>query len=310
MIRKDQSTIYHWARNERSYTIEFRRCIDGRYVIKQMLQANNRQANDEQLLKTYTPKALNTEVFELYVKGFRRFQGKPMVLFGRNPEHEKSRVLEKIKILYNGKAVSVNTPLKLQVEGVLIDDCYKRETWYVLVNSSQIMLNGVAIEAFVFGTEFTDEELYGLHELNMVEVPDLFDGWPDEFKTAFSTEEPFVFYARIIETLHMFPNVMYRTNRHCFEAIEDRIYLSDKESYLERVKTITVLNGSQQAWICKYPRENWKQYRREFFDHLDGISSNARGSKSDISLIFDKKYIKPDENSEYRVFWIKDHSGD
>ena len=210
-------------RNHRAKIINFGERID-RYNSPMLLEVTY----DEQLLKTYTPEALNTEVFELYVKGFRRFQGKPMVLFGRNPEHEKSRVLEKIKILYNGKAVSVNAPLKLQVEGVLIDDYFKRETWYVLLNSSQIMLNGVAIEAFVFGTEFTDEELFGFHELNMVEVPDLFDGWPDEFKIAFSTEEPFVFYARIIETLHMFPNVMYRTNRHCFESIEDRIFLSDK----------------------------------------------------------------------------------
>ena len=49
MIRRDKLTIYHWAKNERSYTIEFRRAVDGRYVIEQMLQANNRLANQEDL---------------------------------------------------------------------------------------------------------------------------------------------------------------------------------------------------------------------------------------------------------------------
>ena len=44
-IRNDQSAIYHWSNKDRSYTIEFRRCLDGRYTIEQMLQANNRRAN-------------------------------------------------------------------------------------------------------------------------------------------------------------------------------------------------------------------------------------------------------------------------
>ena len=45
LIRNDRLTIYHWSIDDRDYTIEFRRSFDGKYTIKQMLQAKNRQAN-------------------------------------------------------------------------------------------------------------------------------------------------------------------------------------------------------------------------------------------------------------------------
>lgn len=45
IIRNDQSTIYHWSNDGRSYTIEFKRCFDGRYTIEQMLQAKNVRVN-------------------------------------------------------------------------------------------------------------------------------------------------------------------------------------------------------------------------------------------------------------------------
>ena len=44
-IRNDRSTVYHWSNDGRDYTIEFGRGFDGRYMIKQMLQAKNKRAN-------------------------------------------------------------------------------------------------------------------------------------------------------------------------------------------------------------------------------------------------------------------------
>lgn len=44
-IRNDQSAIYHWSNDGRSYTIEFGCRFDGRYTVEQMLQAKNGRAN-------------------------------------------------------------------------------------------------------------------------------------------------------------------------------------------------------------------------------------------------------------------------
>ena len=46
-IRNDESTIYHWSKEDRDYTIEFGYRMDGRYTIQQMLQTNNARANPD-----------------------------------------------------------------------------------------------------------------------------------------------------------------------------------------------------------------------------------------------------------------------
>ena len=60
-IRDDQSTIYHWSNKDRSYTIEFRRCFDGRYIIEQMLQKNNGRANPTDMV--YVKRCLGSQLW-------------------------------------------------------------------------------------------------------------------------------------------------------------------------------------------------------------------------------------------------------
>ena len=59
-IWNDRSTIYHWSNNDRSYTIEFRCCFNGRYLIEQMLQAKNAPANPSDI--EYVRKCLGSRL--------------------------------------------------------------------------------------------------------------------------------------------------------------------------------------------------------------------------------------------------------
>lgn len=120
---------------------------------------------DEDYLKTYMPEALKTEVFDLYFGGFTRYNGKDMVLLRRQPSVPELPRLDQIQILYNGKRSSFEEPLRLHVEGAVIDDYFNTDLWNVIVTIPSVKVDGNPIEAVIPGGDFTEKELYGLYEL-------------------------------------------------------------------------------------------------------------------------------------------------
>ena len=236
---------------------------------------------NEEYYRTYLPGELKTSVFDLYFCGFSTFNNRHVLLLRRQP----CKIELPILIYYNGKEIPNNTPLKLYVDGMIMDDYTNRETWTVMVGSG-IELDGNSIKAIIPNSDFTEEELYGLDELKYTQTP--VGG----------------FYTKILFPLHKDSKVKYQSNYGPLESVSEKISIQFKEAYIERIEARRFLRGAKEGWLCVYPSGSWKENKKLFFSYMGNISPNARGKVVTISAIFDKKYIKPKDDYEYRLFWI------
>lgn len=197
--------------------------------------------------------------------------------------------------------ISVGSVLKSHVEGVYFHDYFDRTSWYVPVR--RVMFNGHQVEAIVPGMDFTDEEICGLEELRafsesfaelleMVGVKEL-----ENMVSTFS-------YVHEFNSIHMAKGVGYRTDRGLYESVTDRVTLNDDGTYIEKVKPLGMFSGNGRLWICRYPVGSWKKNRKMIIANMKGVAENKRGRKLNVGLIFDKKFIKPEDVFEYKLFPI------
>lgn len=258
---------------------------------------------DEKYLKTHTPDSLKNEVFEFYFGGFKEFKGKSVVLLRRHKKDAATEQTNQVQILYNGRRKPLDEPFKMNVVGVMIDDYLNRELWNVIIAISRVKIDGNPVEAIIPGGDFTYEELYKLYEVK--------NGLSDfgEFQIDSEAEQlfkPFMssLYIRLLNTMHMSRDTAYRTDRGFYVSSGEKTGLQDEGAYCELVRFNGIFSGGQQFWLCRYPVGRWKENKVNFLERVRSISPNARGSRLNVSMIFDKKYIVPDDSYEYRLFKI------
>ena len=261
---------------------------------------------DENYLKSYMPEALNTEVFDFYVEGLRHNKAKDVVQLRRQPSESDERQHNQFQIVYNGEPKTADDPLKMHVEGVVIDDYLDRDTWNVIITIPNIKKDGIPVEAIIPGGDFSDKELFGLYQLKDAHTDFgefLGDSEAEQLFKSLGMES---IYIRLSDTMHMCKDTAYGTDRGLYVSVGEKVKLYDEGSYCVNVRTNGLFSGGQQSWLCRYPIGRWKENKDAFRRNAKGISANARGSRLNVSMIFDEKYLIPDEEYEYRLFKISE----
>lgn len=259
---------------------------------------------NEQYLKTYTPEAMKTEVFDFYFGGFRDYNGKRMVLL-RRLKKDAATELNQIKLRYNGEMRSAEDPLRMHVEGVVIDNYFDRDSWNVIITIPAVKTDGNPIEAVAPGVDFTDEELYGLDQVKGALADFGITDVGPETAPLFNSFLGSVYF-RLLDTMHKCKSTAYGTDRGLLVSVGVPEKLRDEGSYCVKVYPKRIFSGAQY-WLCRYPIGRWKENKNVFREKAKGVSPNARGSKINVKLIFEKRYIMPDDLYEYKLFNIQNN---
>ncbi len=250
---------------------------------------------DEDYLRRYNPKSLQTEVFTCYVQTFfieKETETLCLALTTKKPE-KVSEVLEKLEFRYNGKIQDITTPFKLCMEGIL----WNGNNW-VVITCGQIKLNGKSVVGVIKGTDFSKKELYQMDEI-------FIDYEMMEYSKSLTDR---VVFCHTLESLHKSKTRAFSTgctssrNGASYESVEAQRRIGDVT--LSKVVRINILFGGpkedrQKYWICEYPAGTWTECRKRILES-GLVSKGMRWNSIKMERIFDQDYQSTD-GYEYRI---------